>query len=259
MTSMIKSATTTSISTDPKSGIKFIVSTAIDPQETHGAMRSPDEDSDDKSVDEMHDAPLPWLLEVNSMYSSLPKRGQKKRGPKIKRVFPWTIETQHDANVLRTSKTIFDGIDGVMKSLPKIDGIEMFRPDSPKLLMKSTVEKYKQLMLDEDLQAKTSLTGETLATTKQSAITDKVVGKDFLQMKKELKALKSTIRAKSAKCAGKHGSNSGKGKNSIGKSITLERLDLVSLGKKRRRKRRQLRAKSLPKLNRKLSPFGQKH
>ena len=42
----------------------------------------------------------------------------------------YTIETQHDANVLRTSKTIFDGIDGVMKSPPKIDGIEMFRPDS---------------------------------------------------------------------------------------------------------------------------------
>ena len=115
------------------------------------------------------------------MYSSLPKRGQKKRGPKIKRVFPWTIETQHDANVLKTSKTIFDGIDGVMKSLPKIDGIEMFRPDSPKLLMKSTVEKYKQLMLDEDLQAKTSLTGEALGTTKQGSIADKLVGKDFLQ------------------------------------------------------------------------------
>ena len=53
-----------------------------------------------------------------------------KEEAQIKRVFPWTIETQHDANVLRTSKTIFDGIDGVMKSLPKIDGIEMFRPDS---------------------------------------------------------------------------------------------------------------------------------
>ena len=51
--------------------------------------------------------PLPWLLEVNSNYSSLPKRGQKKRGPKIKRVFPWTIETQHDANVLRKQQ-IFD-------------------------------------------------------------------------------------------------------------------------------------------------------
>merc|ERR1712196_513143 len=147
----------------------------------------------------MQDAPLPWLLEVNSMYSSLPKRGQKKRGPKIKRVFPWTIETQHDANVLKTSKTIFDGIDGVMKSLPKIDGIEMFRPDSPKLLMKSTVEKYKQLMLDEDLQAKTSLTGETLATTKQSAITDKVVGKDFLQMKKRAESIEKYYPCKISK------------------------------------------------------------
>lgn len=257
---MIKSATTTSISTDPKSGIKFIVSTAIDPQETHEGMRSPDEDNEENLTNEMQDAPLPWLLEVNSMYSSLAKRGQKKRGPKIKRVFPWTIETQHDANVLKTNKTIFDGMDCVIKSLPKIDGIEMFRPDSPKLLMKSTVEKYKQLMLDEDLQAKASMAGETLTKAGQrNKAAAAHAGTEFLKMKKDLKSLKSTLRTKSANSVKKNDNGSNKGKNSIGKSITLERLDYTALGKKRRRRRRQLRAKSLPKLNRKLSPFRETH
>ena len=77
---------------------------------------------------------------------------KKKRGPKIKRVFPWTIETQHDANVLTQQQNIFEGIDteNILNTLPRLNGIEMFRPDSPKLLMKSTVEKYKQLMLQED-------------------------------------------------------------------------------------------------------------
>jgi hypothetical protein len=119
------------------------------------AAASPDYEygmQNDDEADSNNAAPLPWLLEVNSNYTSLPKRGQKKRGPKIKRVFPWTIETQHDANVLKQQQNIFEGIDteNILNTLPRLNGIEMFRPDSPKLLMKSTVEKYKQLMLQED-------------------------------------------------------------------------------------------------------------
>ena len=125
--------------------------------------------------------------------------------------------------------------------------------------MKKRQAKRGQLMLDEDLQAKASMAGETLSKAGQSNKAAAHAGTEFLKMRKDLKALKSTLRAKSANSVEKNDSGSNKGKNSIGKSITLERLDYTALGKKRRRRRRQLRAKSLPKLNRKLSPFRETH
>ena len=200
--------------------------------------------------------PLPWLLEVNSNYSSLPKRGQKKRGPKIKRVFPWTIETQHDANVLRKQQNIFEGIDteNILNSLPRLNGIEMFRPDSPKLLMKSTVEKYKQLMLEEEEQEKNAVAKKenTIVVTTKVEDDENIASKmrdvftknsnnDLSQMKHELKSLKKSLRNKSANIA------------LGGKSKTLERIGYKTHHQQqRRRRKRQVRAKSLPKLNRAL-------
>ena len=176
-----------------------------------------------------------------------------------KRVFPWTIETQHDANVLKKQQNIFQGIDteNILNSLPRLNGIEMFRPDSPKLLMKSTVEKYKQLMLEEEEEEKNALgkKGKAIVVTTKVEDDENKANKvmvdftrrnsnnDLSQMKHELKSLKKSLRDKSANIA------------LGGKSKTLERIGYKTHKQlQRRRRRRQVRAKSLPKLNRALLP-----
>ena len=256
---------------------------AASPDYEYG-MQNDDEDDSNNA------APLPWLLEVNSNYTSLPKRGQKKRGPKIKRVFPWTIETQHDANVLTQQQNIFEGIDteNILNTLPRLNGIEMFRPDSPKLLMKSTVEKYKQLMLQEDAAVDDDDDKEVAVRNnygddddgkfdeeneKKNALlsqdvvnrnTTNIIHDDLSKMKHELKSLKRSLRVKSS-LTSTNSNNMTNMKNVnysiVGKSKTLERIGYHMNNNKKKqkkennsRKRRHLRAKSLPKLNRKLLP-----
>ena len=263
---------------------------AASPDYEYG-MQNDDEDDSNNA------APLPWLLEVNSNYTSLPKRGQKKRGPKIKRVFPWTIETQHDANVLKQQQNIFEGIDteNILNTLPRLNGIEMFRPDSPKLLMKSTVEKYKQLMLQEDAAVDDDDDDKEVAVRnnygddddgkfdeenekkkKKNALlsqdvvnrnTTNIIHDDLSKMKHELKSLKRSLRVKSSLTSTNSNSNNMTNMKNVnysivGKSKTLERIGYHMNNNKKKqqkkennsRKRRHLRAKSLPKLNRKLLP-----
>merc|ERR1712054_34895 len=133
-------------------------------------------------------------------------------------------------------------------------GIEMFRPDSPKLLMKSTVEKYKQLMLEEEEQEKSAVGKKEKAIAVTTKVEDdeniaskmrdvftKNSNNDLSQMKHELKSLKKSLRNKSANIA------------LGGKSKTLERIGYKTHHQQqRRRRKRQVRAKSLPKLNRAL-------
>ena len=48
---------------------------------------------------------LPWLVEIQASKSSLvPEKSVKRAKPKIARTFPWTFDTQHDANVLKRKK-----------------------------------------------------------------------------------------------------------------------------------------------------------
>ena len=115
--------------------------------------------------------------------------------------------------------------------------------------MKSTVEKYKQLMLAEEEQEKnasdklekttvvTKVEEDEIKTTKMVTVNKNC--NDLNKMKRELTSLKKSLRNKTAN-------------NALGtKSKTLERIGYkMHHQQQRRRRRRQIRAKSLPKLNR---------